>query len=94
MKGLIIVGSAKVGSHTNALAKYLVGQFDTHDLDVDIYDLAERPLNQLDFSGTTPSIDEIKTNIKDFQEKVMAADFLVLGTPNYHGSYSGILKMH
>lgn len=22
----------------------------------------------------------------------MAADFLVLGTPNYHGSYSGILK--
>ena len=24
----------------------------------------------------------------------MAADFLVLGTPNYHGSYSGILKMH
>ena len=24
MKGLIIVGSAKVGSHTNALAKYLV----------------------------------------------------------------------
>ena len=92
MRGLIIVGSAKVGSHTNALAKYLVGQFDTHDLDVDIYDLAERPLNQLDFSGTTPSIDEIKTNIKDFQEKVMAADFLVLGTPNYHGSYSGILK--
>jgi azobenzene reductase len=52
----------------------------------DIYDLAERPLNQLDFSGTTPYIDEIKTNIKDFQEKVMAADFLVLGTPNYHGS--------
>ena len=29
MKGLIVVGSAKVGSHTNALAKYLVGQFDT-----------------------------------------------------------------
>ncbi|HDF0017476.1 TPA: NAD(P)H-dependent oxidoreductase, partial [Staphylococcus aureus] len=24
--------------------------------------------------------------------KAMAADFLILGTPNYHGSYSGILK--
>ena len=22
----------------------------------------------------------------------MEADFLILGTPNYHGSYSGILK--
>ena len=53
MKGLIIVGSAKSWSHTNALAKYLVGQFDTHDLDVDIYDLAERPLNQLIFWDNT-----------------------------------------
>ena len=51
MKGLIVVGSAQVGSHTNALAKYLTGQFDNHDVDVDIFDLAERPLNQLDFSG-------------------------------------------
>lgn len=25
MKGLIVVGSAQVGSHTNALAKYLTG---------------------------------------------------------------------
>ncbi|MCE5098187.1 NADPH-dependent FMN reductase [Staphylococcus devriesei] len=92
MKGLIIVGSAKVGSHTNALAKYLVGQFDNHDIDVDIYDLAERPLNQLDFSGTTHPTETVKANTKDFQDKVMEADFLVLGTPNYHGSYSGILK--
>ncbi|GGG97967.1 NAD(P)H-dependent oxidoreductase [Staphylococcus croceilyticus] len=92
MKGLIIVGSAQVGSHTNALAKYLVGQFDNHDMDVDIFDLAEKPLNQLDFSGTTPSVDEIKANTKEFKEKTMEADFLILGTPNYHGSYSGILK--
>ena len=26
MKGLIIIGSAQVGSHTNALSKYLKGQ--------------------------------------------------------------------
>ena len=30
--------------------------------------------------------------MKDLKEKAMAADFLILGTPNYHGSYSGILK--
>lgn len=64
MKGLIVVGSAQVGSHTNALAKYLTGQFDNHDVDVDIFDLAERPLNQLDFSGTTHSTEEIKANTK------------------------------
>ena len=26
MKGLIIIGSAQIGSHTNALSKYLKGQ--------------------------------------------------------------------
>ncbi|MGX0302039.1 NADPH-dependent FMN reductase [Staphylococcus hominis] len=92
MKGLIVVGSAQVGSHTNALAKYLTGQFDNHDVDVDIFDLAERPLNQLDFSGKTHSTEEIKANTKAFQDKAMEADFLIFGTPNYHGSYSGILK--
>ncbi|OUJ19665.1 FMN-dependent NADH-azoreductase, partial [Corynebacterium kefirresidentii] len=51
-----------------------------------------RPLNQLDFSGTTHSTEEIKANTKAFQDKAMEADFLILGTPNYHGSYSGILK--
>lgn len=44
MKGLIVVGSAQVGSHTNALAKYLTGQFDNHDVDVDIFDLAEKTI--------------------------------------------------
>ena len=34
MKGLIIVGSAQVGSHTNALAKYLKGQLGAHQVDV------------------------------------------------------------
>ena len=92
MKGLIIVGSARVGSHTNALAKYLIGQLDEHDVDVDIFDLAEKPIHQLDFSGTTQAAEDIKNNVKELQDKAMEADFFILGTPNYHGSFSGILK--
>ena len=69
MKGLIIIGSAQVNSHTSALARYLTEHFKTHDIEAEIFDLAEKPLNQLDFSGTTPSIDEIKQNMKDLKEK-------------------------
>ena len=43
MKGLIIIGSAQVGSHTNALSKYLKGQLGEHDVEVEIFDLAENP---------------------------------------------------
>ena len=47
MKGLIIIGSAQVGSHTNALSKYLKGQLGEHDVEVEIFDLAEKPIHQL-----------------------------------------------
>lgn len=69
MKGLIIVGSSRVGSHTNALAKYLIGQLDEHDVDVDIFDLAEKPIHQLDFSGTTQAAEDIKKMLKSFRIK-------------------------
>lgn len=45
MKGLIIVGSARVNSHTNALAKYLQQLFDNHQVECEIFDLAEKPLH-------------------------------------------------
>lgn len=92
MKGLIIVGSARVNSHTNALAKYLQQLFDNHQVECEIFDLAEKPLHQLDFSGTTQAANTIKENAKVLPEKAMVADFMILGTPTYHGSYSGILK--
>ncbi|SUM81032.1 azoreductase [Staphylococcus cohnii] len=41
MKGLIIIGSAKMGSHTNALAHYLKGHFEDQYFEVEIFDLAE-----------------------------------------------------
>ena len=93
MKGLMILAVHRVNSHTSALARYLTEHFKTHDIEGK-YSVAEKPLKSIRFSGTTPSIDEIKQNMKDLKEKAMAADFLILGTPNYHGSYSGILKMH
>ena len=92
MKGLIIVGSAKMGSHTNALAHYLKGHFKDQSFEAEIFDLAEQPIHQLDVSGVSKPSEVYKNNLKMLQTKAREADFFVLGTPNYHGSYSGILK--
>ena len=59
MKGLIIIGSAQVGSHTNALSKYLKGQL-KNKLRWKSLTLIS-PIHQLDFAGTTQAVDEIKT---------------------------------
>ena len=92
MKGLIIVGSAKLGSHTTALSQYLKGNFEEHDFETEIFDLAEKPIHQLDVSGASTPTETYKNNLAELQSKAREADFFVLGSPNYHGSYSGILK--
>lgn len=92
MKGLIIIGSAKMGSHTNALAHYLKKHFEDQYFEVEIFDLAEHPIHQLDVSGVSSPSEVYKNNLTLLQTKARNADFFILGTPNYHGSYSGILK--
>ena len=92
MKGLAIIGSAQLGSHTHALSQYLQGQFEEHGVELEIFELAKNPIHQLDFAGTTQATEEIKNNVDLLQSKAMEADFFILGTPNYHGSFSGILK--
>ena len=94
MKGLIIIGSAQVGSHTNALSKYLKGQLGEHDVEVEIFDLAEKPIHQLDFAGTTQAVDEIKNNVKSLQSKAMEADFLILERQIIMDRFQVFLKMH
>ena len=64
MKGLIIVGSAKAGSHTTALSQYLKGHFEEHDFDVEIFDLAEQPIHQLDVSGASNPSESYKNNLQ------------------------------
>ena len=36
MKGLAIIGSAQLGSHIHALSQYLQGQFEEHDVELEI----------------------------------------------------------
>ncbi|UXV34762.1 NAD(P)H-dependent oxidoreductase [Staphylococcus sp. IVB6181] len=92
MKGVIIVGSARVESHTKALARFLKGQFNEKEVEVEIFDLADRPIHTLDVSGTSNPPSDYQENVKDLQTLAREADFIILGTPNYHGSYSGVLK--
>ncbi|MGX0025235.1 NAD(P)H-dependent FMN reductase [Staphylococcus cohnii] len=60
MKGLIIIGSAKMGSHTNALAHYLKGHFEDQYFEVEIFDLAEHPIHQLDVLAYLRQVKYIK----------------------------------
>ncbi|RIL83313.1 FMN-dependent NADH-azoreductase, partial [Staphylococcus equorum] len=79
MKGLILVGSATPNSHTRALAQYLKGQIEEQHHEVEIFDLAERPLHMLDFSGQNPVPEAYQNNAEQLKTLAREADFIILG---------------
>ena len=92
MKLLLINGSPAKKSHTfGALTKLAeLAQADGHE--VYLWDLREEvlPITMPEYHRNpllTPD-----DNVVKFNKKVTWADAFILGTPLYHGSYSGVLK--
>ncbi|MGK9044113.1 NADPH-dependent FMN reductase [Mammaliicoccus vitulinus] len=92
MKVLLIVGSAKQYSHTHALAQFVRGNLEDEGAEVTLFDLYDKPIPFLDVSGRHLHDERIKVNVNELRQKAEEADAIIIGTPNYHGSYSGILK--
>ena len=58
-----------------------------------MFDLYDKPVPFLDVSGRHLNDERIKANVNELRELVNS-DAIIIGTPNYHGSYSGVVKMH
>ncbi|WP_411843224.1 NADPH-dependent FMN reductase [Salinicoccus sp. HZC-1] len=84
MNLLIISGSAFPGSHTNAIAKIIESLVEQPENKVTVVDLCELDIPVLG-QGKSNGAEKLKRLAED-------ADSIIIGTPNYHTSYSGILK--
>jgi NAD(P)H-dependent FMN reductase len=81
-----VAGSLREGSHTRqALEEALVGVEGAGGRG-ELLDLREYDLPVLN-----PD-DEETTDVEEFTTRIREADAVLLGTPMYHGSYSGVLK--
>lgn len=60
---------------------------------VDLWDLAEKPLPKAEPQWHyDPSSNKNPLTVQNFAKAIDSADAVVLCTPTYHGSYSGLLK--
>ena len=92
MKVLLLCGSIAQKSHTNALLHYIEDLFIIEETDVLFWDLKTKPLPiaQPEYHrDPTQNPDKI---VKEFVAEVESSPLIVLGSPLYHGSYSGVLK--
>src|SRR3989344_3116034 len=92
MKILLVCGSISQQSHTHAFLRFIEDLLKKQKVETVFWDLRTSPLPiALPEYHKDPLKNPDKT-VQKFVRAVMDADGLVLGSPLYHGSYSGVLK--
>lgn len=92
MKVFLLCGSVAQKSHTNALLSYIEGLFASQGHEVIFWDLKARPIPFIIpeyHKDPTQHPDEV---VRNFVDQIAQSDVVILGSPLYHGSYSGVLK--
>lgn len=80
-----ISGSLRKGSFNTAALKAAV-ELCPDEAEIEICEIGHLPLFDQDFEAELPAA------VKEFKEKVAAADAIIFSTPEYNYSISGVLK--
>src|SRR5713226_3593821 len=84
---VVINGSVRPGNYTGMASKYVVDELRKHPkVSVEVVDPA---VLNLPFPGTDPH----SAATKKLQDTVRAATGVILVTPEYHGSFSSVMKL-
>lgn len=90
MKIAILLGSVRIGRQSHKIARYLQTRLQEKGITADLIDLAENPLPIMEErSGIHP---QLPPEVRRIGVRLREADALVFVTPEYHGSFSGVLK--
>lgn len=92
MKIVVLLGSIRIGRHTHKAANYLTQCLQQHSAVTQVYlwDLATQPLPMMETPIEPNSVQ--KNTTQQLSELLTDADGIVLVSPEYHGSYTGVLK--
>jgi azobenzene reductase len=87
MKIAILTGSNRGNSSSTRMAKYVGHRLEAAGHESEIWDLHTKPLPFYD-----PSEEQYSETVQQLSSLLCHADAIVLATPEYHGSLSGVLK--
>jgi len=90
MRVAIIIGSIREGRQSQKAAYYLQKKLAGRLIDTDIIDLAEYPLPFMEERITLDPNPPVNALL--ISEKLKNADAIILVTPEYQGSFTGVLK--
>jgi chromate reductase, NAD(P)H dehydrogenase (quinone) len=82
---LAFAGSLRKGSFNKALICAAV-EVAPENIEIEVFDLEGIPLFNQEFETNPPQ------RVKEFKDKIRSADALLIATPEYNYSFSGVLK--
>jgi NAD(P)H-dependent FMN reductase len=90
MKVTILLGSVRTGRQSHKVAYYLEKMLQKRGIATDLIDLAKDPLPMYGDQAEQPL--QLGQNIERISKRLQEGDALLFVTPEYHGSFSGVLK--
>src|SRR6478735_7263278 len=87
LRVLAVVGSLHRDSVTRTVIQHVARELTAAACKVDVLDFEKEPL-----ALYNPDVAHDLPGYAELQERVVRADVIVLGTPDYHGSFSGAMK--
>jgi azobenzene reductase len=90
MKVAIILGSIRIGRQTHNIAYYAEQKLKERGVETFMIDLADHPLPFMDERTARPETET--EEIAAMGTHLREADAILLVTPEYHGSFTGVLK--
>ncbi|MEX0771942.1 MAG: NADPH-dependent FMN reductase [Balneolales bacterium] len=90
MKVAILTGSVRNERQSHKVAYYLEQQLKERSIETDLIDLRENPLPV--FEDPSGQYADLPDHIRELGDRLGQADALLLVTPEYHGSFSGVMK--
>jgi|SRR3989344_1065255 len=92
MKILLVCGSIAQKSHTRAFLHFIEELLQKEKARTVFWDLQAKPLPMAIPEFHQNPLKNPNIRVQEFVQAVIDADGFVLGSPLYHGSYSGVLK--
>ncbi|TBL81293.1 NADPH-dependent FMN reductase [Paenibacillus thalictri] len=87
MKITIIAGSNRENATSTMLCRYMARVLEEMGCSVNLFELYHHPLPLY-----APKVECADPNVRHLERIVKEADGVILATPDYHGSLSGVLK--
>ena len=86
---IAICGSLRAGSSTDAALQIALSGAEDAGAEVELIRLS---VDKLVFQGSVANEEDYPPGVFELREKVKRAHGILLGSPEYHGSFSGVLK--